>query len=545
MSQYITSLTNICNEFMFWNVGDIVFIGAGTGKGKTTFIKKELLEYAICTGRSILLLINRRSLNDQVTAELEKYFYESHHTMYMQNIISGGATHLPIEVRTYQWLEATQIMNAEWLKSYLDDFFYIVADESHYFLTDAVFNGNTFVSYHVIKKIRKDKVIIYISATQERIKQKLLSEYSAENIQRVWEYNCNNNYENVDILYGNNLEDIVEYVVERGEKTLFCIPSISEGLKIQHIFEKKYNGKRVYLIDASVKDKAKSIEQKIYNEIVETQKFTEDILLVTSFLENGISIVDDSLKIIVNLHSFYEPFMQSLGRKRIQENEKMTLILMQRSTKYYFNKLHTEIYSYIRHYITYVKQEPFTNAFLMSYDKEFKKNVEKFTYLKKDMPGFRCVNPLSYCEVESRKRWLEYYIYAINLTGERTVINLQAFFWLGKTIDKIYPIRLKRENARSLLYEKLINLIGRKLTKQEAIKEFNSLRSYMEAIGPLPKGMKTTDNISDNRMNQFFRQEGFCFTVIKHKGENRKMEYEIIPETLMVTIVDKPILDSD
>lgn len=545
MGEYITSLTPICSEFMFWEAGDIIFMSAGTGKGKTTFIKKELLEYAISTGRRILLLINRRSLNDQVTVELEKYFYEFHHTMYMQNIINGGVAHLPIEVRTYQWLETTQIMNPEWLKSYLDRFFYIVVDESHYFLTDAVFNGNTFVSYDVIKSIQKSKVTIYISATQERIKRMVMSEHTAERIPKIWEYNCNNSHENMEILYGNNLEEIVEYVMERGEKTLFCIPSINEGKKIQRIFQEKYNGKKVYLIDASVKDTVKCIEHEIYKQIVETQMFTEDILLITSFLENGISIVDESLKIIVNLHSFYEPFVQSLGRKRIQENEKLTLILMQRSKKYYLSKLHTEIYPYIGHYINYMKQEPFVNAFLMRCDNEFKNNVEKFTYLKKDVQGFRCLNPLSYSEMENRKCWLELYVQTINLVEERTVIDMQALFWLGKTTDKINPIRLKREKARQIFDEKVGNLIGRKMMKQEMIEEFNYLRPYMEAVGLLPNGMKTTDNVSDNRMNQFFRQQGFDFTVVKQRGKNRKMEYEIIPKVLMATIVDKSAIESD
>ncbi len=60
----------IKEEYKEWTQDKIVFIEAGTGKGKSHFIKNTLYNYAKENGKKILLLSNRTNLLNQNIYEL-------------------------------------------------------------------------------------------------------------------------------------------------------------------------------------------------------------------------------------------------------------------------------------------------------------------------------------------------------------------------------------------------------------------------------------------------------------------------------------------
>ena len=76
------------SEISKWRKGDISFIEAGTGKGKTYFVINTLYEYAKSHNKRILLLVNRSSSYVQFTNE----------------IIAKEKTDV-IKIETYQQLE--------------------------------------------------------------------------------------------------------------------------------------------------------------------------------------------------------------------------------------------------------------------------------------------------------------------------------------------------------------------------------------------------------------------------------------------------------
>ncbi|MBZ1332315.1 hypothetical protein HZR16_05880, partial [Clostridium botulinum] len=57
------------NEIRKWNNGDIVTITAGTGAGKSYFIKNNLYAFAKAKNKKILMLIHRRNCVNQFQKE--------------------------------------------------------------------------------------------------------------------------------------------------------------------------------------------------------------------------------------------------------------------------------------------------------------------------------------------------------------------------------------------------------------------------------------------------------------------------------------------
>lgn len=56
-------------------------------------------------------------------------------------------------------------------------------------------------------------------------------------------------------------------------------------------------------------------------------KFDPQILISTSVIDNGVSIIDKSVKNIVIISFDKISFLQKLGRKRLDENEKITIYI--------------------------------------------------------------------------------------------------------------------------------------------------------------------------------------------------------------------------
>lgn len=60
----------IGNEYLKWTYGDIVFITASTGAGKSHFILNVYLDWIIQKGGRLLYLVNRRILREQLQNEV-------------------------------------------------------------------------------------------------------------------------------------------------------------------------------------------------------------------------------------------------------------------------------------------------------------------------------------------------------------------------------------------------------------------------------------------------------------------------------------------
>lgn len=120
--QRISDIINF-DEISKWNSGDNIVITAGTGSGKSYFVKNVLYEYAKSHNQKILLLEHRKNCKDQFVEEINQDG--------KQDVIT---------TLTYQSVEVAYLNN--YLKD-LTKFDYIFCDEFHYFTSDSAFNHTT------------------------------------------------------------------------------------------------------------------------------------------------------------------------------------------------------------------------------------------------------------------------------------------------------------------------------------------------------------------------------------------------------------------
>lgn len=62
----------IGEEYKSWKEGELIFIQAPTGTGKSYFILNVLLDWAVANRASILYLVNRKVLKSQIEEKLQE-----------------------------------------------------------------------------------------------------------------------------------------------------------------------------------------------------------------------------------------------------------------------------------------------------------------------------------------------------------------------------------------------------------------------------------------------------------------------------------------
>ena len=202
------------------------------------------------------------------------------------------------------------------------DYDYIVCDEFHYILKDAGFNGKTRLSFTEITKCwYTNSVLIYMTATDEEVKPiientlSILEKYNLGEMQFTKDkyfhyYDSGIDYSYCDIKYFKKYKDIITTIKNSPleEKWIWFTTSI-DGAE-RRLKALKECGIDAEFISAKENDKVK-------NEITETNKFSSKVLITTTVLDNGVNIKDETLNNMV-IESFDAiTFIQELGRKRM------------------------------------------------------------------------------------------------------------------------------------------------------------------------------------------------------------------------------------
>lgn len=194
----------IGENYKTWEKGHYA-IDAGIGTGKTTFILEQLLPWVRMRrkagGKKILYLCNRTSLEGEVIERIKAcgenatYYEEDPGSVYFDNISAF----------CYQWLEYVLINDPAKIERIMKGCDYVVADECHYFYSDAGFNPNTDLSYRYLEKVSTGKPVIYMSATADRMIEawKNTGRIDANRIFRVAK---DYSYIKSEMLYNNNAE---------------------------------------------------------------------------------------------------------------------------------------------------------------------------------------------------------------------------------------------------------------------------------------------------------------------------------------------------
>lgn len=308
-----------------------VFIESPTGTGKTSFIINTLLPYAAKHNRSILYIGNRVAIKEQTENILE---CNCPQLMYDLHPKSGETTFW--YPQTYTCITLLNYQSAlSFKKEY--QYYYVIFDEVHFFLEDALFNAKTSKIYDYLMTKYMDSVNIFMSATigefvelfdktyKNYTPPHIVDKYSEEenNINKHAMYHWNlrhyiNTYARPSyhvVLYDKNdyLYDAIRKT-PKDEKWLIFVSSKHNGDLLKKDLSNKTNKKCCFLT-------AQSKKTKTWETLVETSYFNEDVLIATKVLDNGVNIKSSSIKHVVVPFSDSTEFIQMIGRRRILNDD--------------------------------------------------------------------------------------------------------------------------------------------------------------------------------------------------------------------------------
>lgn len=291
-------------EINKWNNGDIITIKAGTGKGKSHFIKNSLYQHAKKDNKKILMLIHRRNCVDQ----------------FQNEIIADGKTDV-VDIETYQYID-TKNRDKGRFDFDFSPYSYIIADEWHYFFNDSKFNSFTDISFNAILN-QTDTIRIFMSATGDYMQRYINKHKGLATIN--YEIPIDFNFiERLEFFYKNEtLEAYIEEAIKLNKKAIFFVYSAKQAYELHKKFKdhtlfncsKSNDGGYYQFVD----------EGKI-NAMLINERFEELILITTTTFEAGVNLKMDDLKHIVvcNVHDI-GTVIQCIGRKRLKPDEKIIL----------------------------------------------------------------------------------------------------------------------------------------------------------------------------------------------------------------------------
>lgn len=247
------------HDFKDWKAG-VYLIEAGCGQGKNYFVFNTLFPYAHENGKRMLVFSNRVALREQQQAQTQEK---------------------DVKLITYQSLEHDEYLETmqdtknkvRGLMQQVSEYDYIVLDEAHYLYQDAPFNKNTETIIELIEKYRSSKIIVLLSATPDLLKKYL-------RIDKPYFFKADYSYIKEVQYYTkrDTLDEIISRIPEDEKIVMFA--DSKDRLKELH---SEYPNS-AYL-DASNKKR-----RKVFNQIIERERFGCRILFTTRVSDNGINL---------------------------------------------------------------------------------------------------------------------------------------------------------------------------------------------------------------------------------------------------------------
>lgn len=276
-------------EIEKWKPGDHIMISAGTGKCKTTWVKKVLWPYCKARGLSLYTLANRTMLRDDI-----------------QN-----NTDMP--VMTYQMLE--QVKNKQHPAWNAD---VIVLDECHSLATDIM------LDYRRNKLLRifenKHTVVIGLTATPVDCVTKLFDPEHLYMIERDF-----SQIESVFLFTSiYQTTGILESELNRRGRVLCFVRSSKRGKEMQESVPDT-----AFVCSQSALEWTREIEQR--KQYISRNRHWGDAraLIATKVMDVGVSIEDpDVTTVIVETYNYSVDLIQMIGRIRCCDGQRIRLYIL-------------------------------------------------------------------------------------------------------------------------------------------------------------------------------------------------------------------------
>lgn len=330
-----------------------VLISAQTGRGKNHFVLKQLIPYAQENDYRILYVSNRTALDHQMRRQVA----DATHTKYQKATDTKDDDDYEekfgnVTVLTYHRLLNRFVnMNNRWF----EQFRYVVLDECHFFYSDALFNPHTDnILMNIVTRFT-NSIRIYMTATFEDIITPIQfyeGRVTPDIYDKYWnklhtaQWFCNNgfayrfprDYSNYILHFFSEHNQIVEIIKNEKKKTkwLIFVTSKSAGESLCNDINKvcaNNNETVACYIDRYSRNSDNSDEIKLWNDIINKNRYDCRVLISTSVLDNGFSIYDDKVENIVICSDDRTECLQELGRLRVPLDKQVNLYLRKMNKK--------------------------------------------------------------------------------------------------------------------------------------------------------------------------------------------------------------------
>lgn len=282
----------IGQEYLNWNDKAPVLIEAGTGAGKTSFIKNDLYKHCKDNNKIILLISNRNNLlkQNKKILDTDNDFTTDDGTLFLIN---------------YQKLDSF-FFKAD---GDLSKFDYIVCDEAHYFFSDS-WNGRTHIGLDVI--LKSNAIKVFMSATIKLIK--LYLQYTHKEAGVVhYEIKVDNTNFYKSVKYFRTYEPMRNLLdnMPTGDKAIWFTSA-----KNAYALHRDYKNRSIFSCSRYNNQYSQFLDNEKINRMIDNEFFEEDILFTTTVNDNGVNFNDPAIKhIIIDLMDIDE-IIQCLGRRR-------------------------------------------------------------------------------------------------------------------------------------------------------------------------------------------------------------------------------------
>ncbi len=487
-----------------------VIVSAAPGTGKTTSILKRLKTKAELRGEKIILIVNRSSLRQQLLQDIIKIYEIDVDVTSLQDrkyfIIDN------LVVTSYQYLaELMDKSNTKDIKIGIfkaSQFAYCCADEIHYLEEDSSFSSNSFQILRLAKVFYNAKRI-YMTGTLTTFLRALILEieeiidnepecegksifgecrfvkapssidkmnacYSGKRIfynsMKVHEvYGPTLDYDRFEINFVDEKKELKKCILDSLEKggnnkIIAFVKSKSLGIEtMQALRENKISTAFIFAEGDNMHMDRESKEA--FEEIARCNLFSQRVLITTSILNNGVSIIDPNISHIFTEEYEYIPVVQEVSRVRLQDDNQKICLFFRKYSEEFFK-------SEIQHIETALHQmDIFANS-------DTKEVINFLITRKYDAVGrlLSCdkyknlrVNNLAVKALENKREYINQILCCKNPTM-RFVQNLCDWFNCAYDPDKDQT-ELKKKVAKQNIISFIIESMRQSIPKEE-IKDF-------------------------------------------------------------------------
>jgi len=483
--------------------GESVCIFSPTGSGKTKAV--EQIVFILEKQERIIILTNRRACKIQLIKEI------------LEELTDKLRISENIEIMTYQ----------DFVKKrhrYHGKKFILVCDECHCFAEDSTFSVYPQQMINFLKGNLDNTKRIYLTATPddvlpiiwdiEALSDKKLYPLTKDNfreflrnmpvadstrIKHTYIIKSDWSYLTFKAYAPDKKDNLIEYInkfCSDGQKTLVFINNISDGSDLKEKFK---NCQHIY----SDEDKKAELHEIAINE-----KFTSETLITTKVAENGLSLHDEKLSLIVA--ETYDPItlQQIIGRARVsRRNPREITVLIPDYSLSNLGSIEGRLYMQLKEFQKAIENPDFAMQYLpqpnpyIYYDAILKKPVVNYIGYQQLQKQLDYIHSLKESEQEEPHTFI------------RKVLSIY-----GKNTDNIDEMFIDYDTAKECRQRILSawEIFKNSDRDTEALKELKkSLKEACNETSAYPKGLKS--NIQIDTINDILKFAGINEHVLSER----------------------------